>query len=386
MKRKLFPLLALALAGTLLLVGCAEQPQSPKSNVSTSSDDNALISSEVEPAEQFYLDNGFQLPDDFYRSDLIWDVGSNFDADMTIEDFTDSSLDVSPREQIRNKLLMFINFPENADESLKYAIRFDMAKPEAEDSLKQYLTNEGWEALEVPENHQRVEMPYGNFFIATRTQVEALDESQLMNYLLSDEELSTENESNSDFLTGIRYCIAPQSIGPIDSYNQEYVINYRPDLVWETYPDYFNEDQLWIPFDGELYARFLLSNLEPGEEYGRLKHPDREFAVYFLYYDWDDNYLSETGKIRYCNWDALVEYLSTLGIEEIGKEGGFSIPIFAATIAELEALDCDILQDLMEVSDYTDHGLSVCISSVNEEINQMDFRYAQMHSWNENAE
>lgn len=162
------------------------------------------------------------------------------------------------------------------------------------------------------------------------------------------------------------------------------------DYIWEMYlvDGYANDDGMTQPPNAELYAAFLNTTIDPDkakdrsyEKYYHLSESEYEtieFAVYFLYYDWDSEYRDANGKLRGCNWDALVDHLADYGIEEIGRARGFTIPIFAATVAELEQLDSKTLQDVMGVADYSEQGITVMLSGPTEAYNQGDVRYATL--------
>lgn len=168
---------------------------------------------------------------------------------------------------------------------------------------------------------------------------------------------------------------------------------YRPDLIWAGgyFPNIYSnvEDDLFISEEGEFRLPFLDGATLGQKDRYRFydpAHETAEFAVYFQYYAYDGD---ETEKLAPCNWDALVDHLADCGIEEIGREGGFAVPIFAATIAELETLDCDTLQDLMEINDLSDAGLSIMLSYNSDELNvenDMFEYYGKMSPWNKAGE
>lgn len=171
-----------------------------------------------------------------------------------------------------------------------------------------------------------------------------------------------------------RRIVSTQSTKPILE-PQPPVINYRPDLVWATFLGYGNDSigDLYIPRIGTLENRFLSWPVDSEDHRHNLKPEDekRAFAIYFGYYG---------GDAYYPNWDALVDYLAERGIEEVGREGGFRIPVFAMTMDQLESLDCITLQTVMEIPTEP-YGLDVMLSSNSDKENEGSYDYHKMLPW-----
>lgn len=372
MKRTVLSMLTLALIGVLLFAGCADA-DSPAESTTTTPQGSQPTSSlnAAAAAEQFYSSSDITLPDNFYRPDLIWNTG-NLTTTKTRSDFRDSS---DSGMYARGKLCRLIDFPSQIDKDAKYAIEMRIFLKAAEDPLVEYLTGKGWEVLDVPEDNDRIQTRFGKFFAATREQIEALDEKELFVYLGKHEDLT---DYNREFAYGIDCTIAAQSLSvPVTP-----LFEYRSDLIWvPSVASITNESDrcavLHFSYDnggvslpyfaspGTLECRFIDAS---NPSYIRPSDATKRFAVYF-------GYIDETP----ADWDALVAYLADLGYEEVGREGGFSVPVFAMTIEEIGALDCRTLQEVMGISDIS--GMDVMLSANTDEENDYSY-HPGMVPWN----
>ncbi len=340
-KRMYLPLLTLALTGALLLTGCSEKKTPPTGQPSDSTETNR---SSAQIAAAFYAANDISLPEDFYRPDLIWDTYDDWGASDSLFESVSKTAYYEPgqRAPSPNQIYLCSKFRSDIDADAQYAILIRIYQPESETKLDEYLSAQGWEVLSLPDYHPRVLLSFSNLYAATRSQVEALNASDLAAYCGTMEK-------------GLEIYIAGQSTAPTppefnengkDVYEKNNIVLpenfYRPDLIWGgvflTYPhiDY-------IPSSGELLLR---------DPYPTGMTAADRCAFCFVHYDYTDD-----GVMKEINEEGMIEYLTGLGWEEVGKDGGYSYPIFAATQAQLEALDCKALQNAMGIS--TDIGLDV---------------------------
>ncbi len=342
-KRMYLSLLTLALTGALLLTGCSEKKTPPTGQPSDSTETNR---SSAQIAAAFYAANDISLPEDFYRPDLIWDTYDDWGASDSLFESVSKTAYYEPgqRAPSPNQIYLCSKFRSDIDADAQYAILIRIYQPESETKLDEYLSAQGWEVLSLPDYHPRVLLSFSNLYAATRSQVEALNASDLAAYCGTMEK-------------GLEIYIAGQSTAPTppefnengkDYYEKNNIVLpedfYRPDLIWWDVPgnriEVFTGDTQ--PSEGEVLIRFV-----PPQG---ATETDR-YAVWFWYYDYTDEGL------KTINEEGMIEYLTGLGWEEVGKDGGYSYPVFAATYAQMEALDCQALQNAMGIS--TDVGLDI---------------------------
>ena len=165
-------LLLLMTALLLSLVSCADigaktSTEAARSSVTTpavTDDPNALIAHLIHPCEipegyvypegtaQYYIDNGFNLPSDFTRPDLIWDIASYQDPGYAFK---------------AGEIESAITFID--DPSAKYAVQIRTSKEfDQWASLVDYLVGIGWENTNLGTDNAPI-------LAATQSQVEALN-------------------------------------------------------------------------------------------------------------------------------------------------------------------------------------------------------------------
>lgn len=332
MKRNLSLILSVILL--LSLFSCAdmetdeEKPTGPYSTATTApavtDNPHALIAHLIHPCEipdgyvypegtaQFYIDNGLWLKEDFYRPDIIWTTS------------TLVTMDIPRAGTVRYNYGDPLSYSDT-----KYAFTVSLYQNttiEMEESLAIYLTGLGFELMDTRN-------PVGQLvFAGTGRSIEALDCTALQNAIGCPTEYGIDIRFEYQELHSHTEP-APEgkfwSCGYPSATAQYYIDNgfnlpadfTRPDLIWDVAPYH---DSGYAFKSGEVESTIIF-----------VDDPSAKYAV------------QVRATADFDQWTALTDYLISEGWEHTDL-GTDTAPIFAATKAQIAAIDFETLQQTVD--------------------------------------